>query len=121
MSEKSDATETPELEYTVVQSAVCLGTWSVEAFDLEGEGELYMAVFTGPDARERAEEYAAFKNESDEERAVGRLGDALPALQAGFSTEHGAGLLVVGQNTLEEYLQAAALHFYRGGKREASA
>lgn len=36
--------------------------WIVEAIDEEGEGRVYMARFTGPKARERAEEYAEWKN-----------------------------------------------------------
>lgn len=36
--------------------------WRVEAIDLDGEGEIYVAIFSGPMARERAEEYAERKN-----------------------------------------------------------
>ena len=35
------------------------GTWSVEA--IGPDGEIYQALFIGPDARERAEEYARLK------------------------------------------------------------
>ena len=35
------------------------GTWAVE--DFGDDGECYMAAFYGPEAKERAEEYAAFK------------------------------------------------------------
>ena len=35
------------------------GVWSVEA--IGSDGEIYQALFIGPDARERAIEYAAFK------------------------------------------------------------
>ena len=35
------------------------GTWSVEA--IGSDGEIYQALFIGPDARERAVEYAQFK------------------------------------------------------------
>ena len=37
-------------------------TWQVYAWDCEGDGECRYADFTGPDAKKRAEEYAAFKN-----------------------------------------------------------
>lgn len=36
--------------------------WRVEAIDYESEGEIYVAVFTGPDAEKRAREYASFKS-----------------------------------------------------------
>jgi hypothetical protein len=35
------------------------GVWSVEA--IGSDGEIYQALFIGPEARERAVEYAAFK------------------------------------------------------------
>jgi hypothetical protein len=35
------------------------GTWSVEA--IGSDGDIYQALFIGPDARERAIEYAKFK------------------------------------------------------------
>ena len=38
------------------------GDWRVEAIDFDNEGKVYVTIFSGPDARERAEEYAALKN-----------------------------------------------------------
>jgi hypothetical protein len=38
--------------------------WRVEAVDDESEGEVYVTIFSGPRARERAEEYASWKNQS---------------------------------------------------------
>lgn len=38
------------------------GDWTAGAVDTAGEGEISLAVFSGPEARERAEEYAAWKN-----------------------------------------------------------
>jgi hypothetical protein len=35
---------------------------TVEAFNPQGEGEVYVAEFSGPDAKARATEYAAWKN-----------------------------------------------------------
>lgn len=34
----------------------------VEAIDEAGEGECHVAIFSGPDAEERAREYAAWMN-----------------------------------------------------------
>lgn len=38
------------------------GDWRVEAIDFDNEGVVYVTIFLGPEARERAEEYAAIKN-----------------------------------------------------------
>lgn len=35
--------------------------WVVEAFKPQGDGEVYLAEFSGPDAKECALEYAAWK------------------------------------------------------------
>ncbi len=37
------------------------GDWRVEAIDFDNEGEVYVTIFSGPHARERAQEYAAMK------------------------------------------------------------
>ena len=37
------------------------GVWTVEAIDMAGDGDIYQALFLGPEARERATEYARFK------------------------------------------------------------
>jgi hypothetical protein len=41
------------------------GDWRVEAVDFEKEGHVYVTIFSGPQAQERAEEYAALKNEQE--------------------------------------------------------
>ncbi len=53
-----------KLEHEVIEAKESVGgdTWNVEAIDHAGEGEIYMASFIGPKARERAAEYARFKN-----------------------------------------------------------
>jgi len=38
------------------------GDWRVEALDFDDEGKVYVAIFSGPNAEDRAEEYAALKN-----------------------------------------------------------
>lgn len=38
------------------------GDWRVEAIDYENEGKVYVTIFSGPESRERAEEYATMKN-----------------------------------------------------------
>lgn len=52
------------LEYEVVRSrdAVEDDEYRVEAIDYDHDGQVYVAIFSGPNARKRAEEYAKFKN-----------------------------------------------------------
>lgn len=49
------------LEVEVAERFDLPGTWTVEAVDTGSEGEIYQALFTGPEAEERAYEYARFK------------------------------------------------------------
>jgi hypothetical protein len=35
--------------------------WAVEAIDIAGDGAIEMAQFSGPDAEQRARDYAAWK------------------------------------------------------------
>ncbi len=49
------------LHYEVAESNVP-GEFRVEAIDYENDGECYVAIFSGPKAKERAEEYATLKN-----------------------------------------------------------
>jgi hypothetical protein len=39
--------------------------WVVEAFNPKDDGEVYVAEFSGPNAKARATEYAAWKNSLD--------------------------------------------------------
>jgi len=49
------------LEVAVVERNGQPGVWTVEAIDMAGDGNIYQAIFAGPEARERALEYARFK------------------------------------------------------------
>ncbi len=53
------------MQYEVVEHRDHPGEWVVEAIDHDREGEIYGAVFYGPDAQDRAEEYAAWKQSVD--------------------------------------------------------
>ena len=46
--------------YEVKESAISINgdEWRVEAIDYEHEGECYVAIFSGPQAEERAKVYA---------------------------------------------------------------
>ena len=48
------------MRYEVQQSEEARGAYVVTA--IETDGELYSALFSGPKAKERAEEYATWKN-----------------------------------------------------------
>ena len=55
-----------EYEAFVSRDAIDDDEWRVEAIDYESEGECYVTIFSGPQAKDRAEEYAHFKMESKE-------------------------------------------------------
>ena len=42
------------MEYEVVQSQDISGEWRVECIDFESDGQIYVATFSGPNARDRA-------------------------------------------------------------------
>lgn len=46
------------LEVEVAERMDAPGNWTVEAVDTGSEGEIYQAIFIGPQARERALDYA---------------------------------------------------------------
>lgn len=50
------------MDYEIIQSKDNSGEYIVEAIDFESDGEIYVTIFSGPDAKQRAEEYCAFKN-----------------------------------------------------------
>jgi hypothetical protein len=51
------------MTYEIAQDKEVSGSWRVEAIDYDNEGVGYIAIFAGPSAHERAEEYANWKTE----------------------------------------------------------
>ena len=51
----------PALKYEAVQDKRNPSEWRVEAIDIKS-GDVFVTVFSGPSAQDRANEYAAFKN-----------------------------------------------------------
>jgi hypothetical protein len=49
------------MKYEVFQTEDNSDDYIVEAIALPGEGEIFTTIFSGPDSRERAEEYAGWK------------------------------------------------------------
>jgi hypothetical protein len=52
------------LQYETIEDQNSPGEYRVEAIDGDSEGEVYVTIFTGPDAQSRATEYAGWKNSS---------------------------------------------------------
>jgi len=50
------------MTWIAVEDRQTPGDWRVEAIDYENEGKVYVTIFSGPESRERAEEYATIKN-----------------------------------------------------------
>jgi hypothetical protein len=49
------------IQVSVVERNDSPGVWTVEAIDIDGDGDIYQALFAGRDAEKRAHEYARFK------------------------------------------------------------
>ncbi len=56
--------------YEVRESEVKRGEFLAFAVDNDSRGEEYIVLFSGPKARERAEEYVAWKNSAVDEPKV---------------------------------------------------
>lgn len=50
------------MTYETMPSSEHQGDWIVSAVNDEGDGEMYLVFFSGPKSRQRAEEYAEWKN-----------------------------------------------------------
>lgn len=48
--------------HEVIKDQTTMDTWRVEAINQHGDGEVFVSIFSGPDAEERAHEYADWKN-----------------------------------------------------------
>ncbi len=51
------------MKHEVFEAEDGSGDYIAEAIALPGEGEIFTAVFSGPDAKNRAQEYAAWQNQ----------------------------------------------------------
>lgn len=54
-------TSNSSLKFESLRDKESPSEWRVEALDIKA-GDVYVAIFCGPEAQERAEEYARFKN-----------------------------------------------------------
>jgi hypothetical protein len=51
------------MDWEVVEDRQHPGQWRVEATNHEGDGEVYVTIFSGPAAQKRAQEYAEWQQE----------------------------------------------------------
>jgi hypothetical protein len=56
-----------------VQESENQAEFVVSAIDFQNGGEVYLALFSGPRAKERADEYATWKNRADDMPEVAPL------------------------------------------------
>lgn len=59
----SVTSDVPSLKHEAIEDRIDPHQWRVECLDLS-TGDVYVALFCGPIAKERALEYADFKNRS---------------------------------------------------------
>jgi hypothetical protein len=57
-----------QMDWSCFAEELYVGDWRVEGRDHENEGQVYIAIFSGPKARERAQEYADWKISKEEPR-----------------------------------------------------
>lgn len=62
------------MRYEMMRSRGAEDEWRVEAIDYEHDGQVSVAIFSGPDAERRAKEYMEWRNAT---RGVAR--EAMPA------------------------------------------
>jgi len=65
------------MKYYTVRDTSSRGVWVAEADD--GDGNVYTTIFIGKNARQRAEEYAAWKNGSLDPEGSGRASEQAKA------------------------------------------
>jgi hypothetical protein len=53
------------LHWEVAPDQLTPDDWRVEAIDHQGEGECYVTIFSGPDAEDRARDYAVWMNQEE--------------------------------------------------------
>jgi hypothetical protein len=70
----------PKMEYEVKQDGE---EYRVEAINHEVDGEIYVAVFSGPEAEARARRYAAYKNDGD--KGILRAASGVHYLRTNYS------------------------------------
>jgi hypothetical protein len=56
------------MDWSCFAEELYVGDWRVEGRDNENEGQVYVAIFSGPEARERAQEYADWKISKEQPR-----------------------------------------------------
>lgn len=50
------------LRYEIMRSRGTVDEWRVEAIDYKHDGQVFVTIFSGPEAKQRAKEYAQWKS-----------------------------------------------------------
>jgi hypothetical protein len=53
------------MQSEAIESQIVQGEWQAEIVNHEGDGEVYVTIFSGPDAEERAKKFCLHRNDSD--------------------------------------------------------
>jgi hypothetical protein len=53
------------MQSETIENQIVQGEWQAEVVNHEGDGEVYVTIFSGPDAEERAKEFCLHRNGSD--------------------------------------------------------
>jgi hypothetical protein len=61
-SDRGPKMATATIQFEAIQDRMDHEAWRVEGIDYTNDGIGYIALFMGPNAQERAKEYASFKN-----------------------------------------------------------
>lgn len=57
------------MEYNIAPDRLWHDSWRVEAIDRDGDGQVHVTIFSGPQAEQRAREYATWKNDTNTKRS----------------------------------------------------
>ena len=53
------------MQSEAIENQIVRGEWQAEVVNHEGDGEVYVTIFSGPDAEERAKQFCLYRNGSD--------------------------------------------------------
>lgn len=53
------------MQSEAIENQIVQGEWQAEVVNHEGDGEVYVTIFSGPGAEERAKEFCLHRNGSD--------------------------------------------------------
>jgi hypothetical protein len=72
VTENVRASPERNMQWYCFEDQLYVGDWRVERNDSENKAATQIAIFSGPNARERAQEYADWKNSAERHRPISR-------------------------------------------------